>query len=145
MAQENQDFERLKQKYQPAFNLMQQLHVKLQNLNMDGDKLLIRGLASSAEAKSKVWDQIKLIDVTFSDLVCDLRVSEQAPDTMAPTVLIMIGQDLLRGTVKPAARLSMNQPRVIRAPRSVREIIQRKTRSPPESGRSQHRRLRQAA
>jgi hypothetical protein len=134
MAHENQDFERLKQKYQPAFNLMQQLHVELQNVNMDGDKLMIRGLASSAEAKSKVWDRIKLIDVTFSDLVCDLRVSERAPGTMAPAVLIMIGQDLLRGTEKSAARLSMKQP-----------LIQPKTRSPPESGRSQHRRLRQAA
>ena len=62
MAQSNQELERLKQKYQAAFNLMQQLQVRLQNVNMEGSKLLVRGVAPSAEVKNKVWDQIKLID-----------------------------------------------------------------------------------
>ena len=52
MAQSNQELERLKQKYQAAFNLMQQLQVRLQNVNMEGSKLLVRGVAPSAEVKN---------------------------------------------------------------------------------------------
>jgi LysM repeat protein len=74
MAQNEQQ---LKQKYQPAINLMQQLQVHLQNINMQGDKLFIRGEAPSDQVKNKVWDQIKLIDPSYSDLVVDLTVVPQ--------------------------------------------------------------------
>jgi hypothetical protein len=47
MAQDNQTLERLKQKYEPAIRLMQQLQVRLQNINMEGNKLFIRGEAPS--------------------------------------------------------------------------------------------------
>jgi nucleoid-associated protein YgaU len=77
MAQSSQDFDRLKQKYQPVLNLMQQLQVQLQNLNMQGTQLLIRGVAPSTEAKNKVWDQVKLVDNSHSDLICDIGVSQQ--------------------------------------------------------------------
>jgi nucleoid-associated protein YgaU len=77
MANE-QRLEQLKQKYQPAMNLMQQQQVRLQNVNMQGDKLLIRGEAPSEQAKNKVWDQIKLIDSSYSDLICDISVNPQA-------------------------------------------------------------------
>src|SRR5436190_18672250 len=82
MAQSNQNLERLKQKYQPALNLMQQLQVRVQNINMEADKLLIRGVAPSVEVKNKIWDQIKLIDATFSDLVCDISAPAQQQQTI---------------------------------------------------------------
>ena len=44
---------------------------------MEGTKLLVRGVASSAEVKNRIWDQVKLIDGTFADLVCDINVSQQ--------------------------------------------------------------------
>lgn len=76
MAQQDQKFEQLKQKYQSAMNLMQQQQVQLQNVNMQGDKLFIRGVAPSEEIKNKVWDQIKLADSSYSDLIADISVSE---------------------------------------------------------------------
>ena len=107
MAQGNQDFERLKQKYQPALNLMQQLQVRLQNLNMQGNQLLVRGEAPSAEAKNKVWDQIKLIDGSHSDLVCDITVSQQqAQPTMTAGASASGGQGQRRYTVQPGDTLS---------------------------------------
>jgi nucleoid-associated protein YgaU len=109
MAQSNQEFDRLKQKYQPAINLMQQLQVKLQNINMEGTKLLIRGVAPSTEAKNKVWDQVKLIDATFSDLICDISVSQQtqpSPATMTAGASASGGQNQRRYTVKPGDTLS---------------------------------------
>ena len=114
MAQNNQEFERLKQKYQPALNLMQQLQVQVQNINMEGSKLFIRGVAPSAEVKNKIWDQIKLIDATFSDLVCDISVSQQqrqpaaqqAPATVTAGASVSGGQNQRHYTVKPGDTLS---------------------------------------
>jgi len=59
---------------------MQQLQVQLQNVNMEGTKLLIRGVAPSADIKNRIWDQVKLIDSTYSDLICDLSVSQAQPE-----------------------------------------------------------------
>ena len=49
MGQNNPEIDRLKQKYQSAINLMQQLQVRIQNINMEGTKLLIRGTAPTAD------------------------------------------------------------------------------------------------
>ena len=107
MAQGNQDFERLKQKYQPALNLMQQLQVRLQNLNMQGTQLFIRGTSPSADAKNKVWDQIKLIDSSHSDLICDITVSQQQPQpSMTAGASASGGQGHRRYTVQPGDTLS---------------------------------------
>jgi nucleoid-associated protein YgaU len=106
MAQ-NKDFDRLKQKYQPALTLMQQLQVQLQNVNMEGTKLLIRGVAPSADIKNRIWDQIKLIDSTFSDLVCDLSVSQSQPGAATMTMgASTSGPSQRHYTVKPGDTLS---------------------------------------
>jgi nucleoid-associated protein YgaU len=106
MAQNNQEFERLKQKYQPAINLMQQHQVQLKNINMEGTKLLIRGEAPSQDVKNKVWDQIKLIDSGYSDLIADITVSQQAQATMTAGASASGGQNQKRYTVKPGDTLS---------------------------------------
>jgi len=107
MAQ-NQEFERLKQKYQAVLNLAQQLQVRVANINMEGNRLLIRGVAPTADAKNKVWDQIKLIDANNSDLICDLTVSQsqQATPTMSAAASVSGGQNQRRYTVKPGDTLS---------------------------------------
>ncbi len=78
MAQNDQRFEQLKQKYQSVQNSMSQHQVRLENLNMQGDKLFIRGEAPSQEAKNRVWDQVKLVDSSYSDLICDISVNQSA-------------------------------------------------------------------
>ena len=106
MGQDSQIFEQLKRKYQPALNLMQQLHVQVQNVNMEGSKLLIRGIAPSMEVKNKVWDQVKLIDVASPDLICDLSVSQQTPVTMTAGASVTGGQNQRHYKVKPGDTLS---------------------------------------
>jgi LysM repeat protein len=109
MGQNEQALDRLKQKYQPALNLMQQLQVRLQNVNMEGNKLLIRGVAPSAEVKNKIWDQIKLIDAGHSDLICDLDVAQSAagqPATMSAGASTSGGQNQRQYTVKAGDTLS---------------------------------------
>jgi nucleoid-associated protein YgaU len=114
VAQNNQKFERLKQKYQPALNLMQQLQVQVQNINMEGANLLIRGAAPSADVKNRIWDQIKLIDATFSDLICEINVAQQqhqpaakqASASMTAGTSVSGGQSQRHYTVKPGDTLS---------------------------------------
>jgi hypothetical protein len=103
MAQNEQQ---LKQKYQAAMTLMQQLGVRLQNVNMQGDKLLVRGEAPSEQVKNKIWDQIKLIDPNFSDLICDISVSQQQPQTMGAGASAAGGQGERHYTVSPGDTLS---------------------------------------
>lgn len=64
--------EQLKAKYQSVLNFMQAQNVRLENLNMAGNKLYIRAEAPSQDVKNKVWDQIKLVDPSFSDLTADI-------------------------------------------------------------------------
>jgi nucleoid-associated protein YgaU len=66
-------FEQLKLKYQSVLNFIQSQGIQMQNLNMEGDKLLIRASAPSADLKNRVWDQIKLVDPSFSDLIADIQ------------------------------------------------------------------------
>ena len=85
MLQDDQAFENLKQKYQTVLNLMQHLQIKLHSLTMQGDKLLIRAVAPSVEVKNRVWDQIKRVDSSYADLICDLSVFQrQKPAEGAP-------------------------------------------------------------
>ena len=72
-------FETLKAKYQSVLNFIeQQQNTQLQNVNMEGDKLLIRAAAPSQDVKNKIWDQIKLVDPSFSDLIADISAPEAA-------------------------------------------------------------------
>jgi nucleoid-associated protein YgaU len=88
-------FEELKMKYQSVLNFIQSQGVHLQNLNMEGDKLLVRASAPSADLKNRIWDQIKLVDPGFSDLIADI----QAPPAAAAAAAAAGG-----GTASPAAR-----------------------------------------
>jgi nucleoid-associated protein YgaU len=71
-------FEQLKAKYQSVLNFMQKQNVQLQNVNMEGDKLFIRASAASQEVKNRVWDQIKLVDPNYSDLIADIQAPAAA-------------------------------------------------------------------
>lgn len=70
--------EQLKAKYQSVLNFMQTQNVQLQNVNMEGSKLFIRATAPSQDVKNRVWDQIKLVDPNYSDLIADIQAPAAA-------------------------------------------------------------------
>jgi hypothetical protein len=79
MASQDERLNALKQKYQSVLNMIQQQQLaRLENVHVENDKLLIRGVAPSPEAKNRIWDQIKLVDSTYSDLTVDIRVEQSA-------------------------------------------------------------------
>ena len=106
MAQNDQRFEQLKQKYQTVVKAMEQQGVRLQNLHLQNDKLYIRGEAPSEEAKNRVWDQIKMVDSSAADLTADITVNQSAPRTQTAGAGIGGGQNTRKYTVKSGDTLS---------------------------------------
>ena len=95
-------FEQLKMKYASVLNFMKAQNVQLHNLNMDGNKLFVRASAPSQDVKNKVWDQIKLVDANYSDLIADIQAPAAAaaaaaasgPSTTARTYVVQPGDSL---------------------------------------------------
>lgn len=93
-------FEQLKVKYQSVLNFMQSQNVQLLNLNLQENKLFIRATAPSQDVKNKVWDQIKLVDPNYSDLIVDIQAPAVAaaaaggPSRTARTYRVQPGDSL---------------------------------------------------
>ncbi len=69
----------LKLKYQSVLNAMQAQNVQVNNVNIEGNKLLIRGMAPSQSVKDAIWNQIKLVDANYSaDLIADIQAPAAA-------------------------------------------------------------------
>jgi len=80
---DDQRLEQLKQKYQSALTLIQQSGVRLSHVHVQDNKLFLQGEAPSDQVKNKVWDEIKRIDPSYSDLTCDLTVNPSLPQPAA--------------------------------------------------------------
>jgi nucleoid-associated protein YgaU len=74
-------FNQLKQKYASVLQKIEREDVRLRNLHVENGKLVVKGDASSNEAKNRVWDEIKRVDPGYSDLVADIRVPQAAGGT----------------------------------------------------------------
>jgi nucleoid-associated protein YgaU len=65
------DLEQLKQKYAPVIATIESFvpyGATLEAVDLDGDKLHIKGTVPSQVCANRVWDVIKSVDPTFSDL-----------------------------------------------------------------------------
>jgi len=69
-----QRFNELKQKYQSVLNLADQQHIQFQNLHIQDNKLFIKGIAPSEDAKNKFWDQLKLVNPNADDVTAEISV-----------------------------------------------------------------------
>jgi nucleoid-associated protein YgaU len=67
-------FEDLKHKYKSVLDLTQQHHVQMKNLHMEGNKLVMKGVAPSPEAANRLWDEIKRINPRLDDITVDFPV-----------------------------------------------------------------------
>ena len=72
-------FEQLKQKYQPVLDKIQQEGAQLLNVNMDGNQLFVKAIAVSEASKNRIWDAIKAVDPTFADLKHDIEAQTGRP------------------------------------------------------------------
>jgi nucleoid-associated protein YgaU len=69
------DLEALKTKYAAVLKRGEQVGLQLQNLHIQDDKLFIRGGVPSEFGKNQVWDEIKRINASLSDITADINVT----------------------------------------------------------------------
>jgi nucleoid-associated protein YgaU len=65
------DLDALKQKYAPVIEAIQRFvpyGATLQEVSLDGDRLLLKGTVPSTVVANRIWDHIKKVDPTYSDL-----------------------------------------------------------------------------
>ncbi len=72
-----QRFNELKTKYQSALNMADQQQVQFLNLHVETNKLYIKAIAPSEDAKNKFWDQVKLVNPNADDITADISVDEK--------------------------------------------------------------------
>src|SRR5436309_8436586 len=75
--------EELKSKYASVLDTIKQKGVSLSHLHVQNNKLFMQGAAPSEQAKNDVWNQIKAVDSSYSDLTCDLTVDTSLPQPQA--------------------------------------------------------------
>ena len=81
------DLEQLKTKYGSVLNSINQLGVRLTHVHIQDNKLYVEGACGSEAIKNKLWDQVKLVDPTFSDLTLNLTIDPSlAPKQQIYTV-----------------------------------------------------------
>ncbi len=66
-------FDELQAKYKAVLDKGHEVGLNVQNLNMEGDKILIRGAVPSDYAKNELWDVVKSIDASVSDAIIDIN------------------------------------------------------------------------
>jgi nucleoid-associated protein YgaU len=69
-----QRFNELKQKYQTVLSVADQQQIQFQNLHVQDNKLFVRAVAPSEDAKNKFWDQVKLVSPNADDITADISV-----------------------------------------------------------------------
>jgi len=71
-----QRFNELKQKYQTVLTVADQERIQFQNLHVQDNKLFIRAIAPSEQAKNKFWDQVKLVNPNADDITAEISVDQ---------------------------------------------------------------------
>jgi len=71
--------DQFKTKYQPVLDYIQSHNVRLDNLHVEGDKLVMKGAAPTEIIRNDVWNTIKAIDSIMGDLQCDIGIDQSLP------------------------------------------------------------------
>lgn len=93
-------FEQLKAKYASVLDLIKRSNVSLSHLHVQDDKLFIQGNAPNEAIKNDVWNAIKQVDPSYSDLMADIGVDSSIPApaeaAVAQTYVVQPGDSLSR-------------------------------------------------
>ena len=73
------ELEQFKEKYASVLDAIKEHGVSLSHLHVQGGKLFLQGAAPSEQIKNEIWNQIKAVDPSYSDLTADLTVDGSLP------------------------------------------------------------------
>ena len=69
-------FDELKGKYHTALNVADREGIEFYNLHVQDNKLHIRGIAPTLEARNKFGEQLRLVNPTEDDVVAEIDIRE---------------------------------------------------------------------
>jgi nucleoid-associated protein YgaU len=98
-------FQQLKSKYTTVLNYINQSGARMQNLHVQDNKLFIRATVPTEDIKNMIWDQIKLVDPTYSDLTADI-IAEAPARAASAAASAGSGSTERHYVVKPGDTLS---------------------------------------
>jgi len=73
------DLDELKSKYQSVIDMAKAKNVRLDHCHLQDDKLFLDGAAPNEDIKNEIWNEIKSVDASYSDLTCQLEVDSSIP------------------------------------------------------------------
>lgn len=78
-------FQELKEKYVSVLNVLNREKLHVEKMHVENNKLFIRAVAPSDEAKNKFWDAVKTANANYSqDFQADISVAPQQAPKPAP-------------------------------------------------------------
>ncbi|MBC7927825.1 MAG: LysM peptidoglycan-binding domain-containing protein [Bryobacteraceae bacterium] len=83
MADNDQLLNQLKTKYQSAISAAPQMGIRLNHVHIENGKLLIQGDAPNEDVKNQLWNAIKQVDQSYSDLHADINIDSSLPQPAA--------------------------------------------------------------
>jgi nucleoid-associated protein YgaU len=94
MSDTTQRLEQLKAKYQSLLKVTDQQQIQLQNLHVQDNKLFIRGVAPSDDAKNRFWDELKRVNPQTDDITADITVDHSRAAAAGRTYTVKAGDTL---------------------------------------------------
>lgn len=76
---DDQLLNQLKSKYQAVISAAPQLGIRLNHVHIQDGKLYVQGDAPNEQIKNELWNKIKAIDPSYSDLTADIRIDSSLP------------------------------------------------------------------
>ncbi|MEO8125786.1 MAG: LysM peptidoglycan-binding domain-containing protein [Bryobacteraceae bacterium] len=90
------ELEQGKAKYASVLELIKKRGVRLDHLHVQDGKLFMQGAAPTEAVKNQVWDKIKEVDPSYSDLTADISVDSSLPAPAAEdTIYTVVAGDSL--------------------------------------------------
>ena len=80
----------LKDKYASVLQIVKARGVVLSHLHVQDGKLFMQGAAPTEAIKNQIWDEIKAVDPSYSDLTADLTVDSGLPEPPPEEVIYTV-------------------------------------------------------
>ena len=81
-------FDELKNKYQTALNVADREQIQFYSLNVQDNKLYMRGIAPTLEARNKLGEQLKLVNPSEDDVVAEIDIREPQAQEQAQAATV---------------------------------------------------------
>jgi nucleoid-associated protein YgaU len=85
--------DQFKAKYASVLEYIQSHNVRLDNLHVEGEKLVMKGAAPTEMIRNDVWNTIKAADPIMGDLQCEIGIDSSLPAPVR-TYTVVAGDSL---------------------------------------------------